>query len=200
MSAGDSVTQWIADLKDGDESAAQKLWDRYFRQLATVAGKRLQNVSRLPSDGEDVALSAMHSLWKGVNAGRFPDLSDRDSLWKLLVTITIRKALHVVRDEFREKRGGGKLVGESAMLNGSQLESGARGLERVLDREPTPEFAVEVEEEMQRLFNLLPDEELKQIAAWKMQGMTSEEIARRIDKALATVERRLKLIRTYWSE
>lgn len=200
MADGGSVTQWLAELKDGDESAAQRLWDRYFHNLAALAGKRLQNIPRLPSDGEDVALSAMHSLWEGVNAGRFPDLSDRDSLWKLLVAITVRKAQHVVRDEFRQKRGGGKLVGESALLNRSEVEAGARGLELVLDREPTPEFVAQMEEEMQRLFDLLPDEELRQIAAFKVQGVTSEEIAKRIDKALATVERRLKLIRSLWAE
>ncbi len=200
MADGGSVTQWLADLKDGDESAAQLLWDRYFRHLAALAGKRLQNIPRLPSDGEDVALSAMHSLWEGVNAGRFPDVADRGSLWKLLVAITVRKAHHAVRDEFRQKRGGGKLVGESALLNRTELEAGARGLELVLDREPTPEFAAQMEEEMQRLFDLLPDEELRQIAVWKVQGLTSAEIAKRIDKALATVERRLKLIRSLWSE
>jgi DNA-directed RNA polymerase specialized sigma24 family protein len=199
MADEDSVTQWLTDLKDGDESAAQRLWDRYFRHLATLAGKRLQDIPRLPKDGEDVALSAMHSLWEGVNAGRFPDLSDRDSLWKLLVAITIRKVHHTVRDEFRQKRGGGNLVGESALLNRSQIEAGARGLELALDREPTPEFAAQAEEEMERLFALLPDDELRQIAAWKMHGMTSAEIAERIGKALATVERRLKLIRSLWA-
>lgn len=200
MADEDSVTQWLANLKGGDESAAQLLWDRYFRHLAALAGKRLKNIPRLPQDGEDVALSAMNSLCEGVNAGRFPDLSDRDSLWKLLVAITIRKANHILRDEFRQKRGGAKQVGESALLNRAQLQAGARGLELVLDREPTPEFAAQAEEEMQRLFNLLPDEELRQIAAWKLQGMTSAEIAKRINKALATVERRLKLIRSLWAE
>ena len=199
MADEDSVTQWLADLKDGDQSAAQRLWDRYFRQLAALAGKRLQNV-RVPSDGEDVALSAMHSLWEGVNAGRFADLSDRDSLLKLLVAITVRKVNHAIRDEFRQKRGGGKVVGESILLHPSKRESGARGLEVVLDGEPTPEFAAQMEEEMQRLFDALPDEELRQIAAWKLQGLTSAEIAERIGKALATVERRLKLIRSFWDE
>jgi DNA-directed RNA polymerase specialized sigma24 family protein len=200
MADSDSVTQWLVDLQEGDESAAQQLWDRYFRRLAALAGKRLQDIPRLPTDGEDVALSAMHSLCKGVNAGRFPDLSDRDSLWKLLVVITSRKANHAIRDEFRQKRGGGQVVGESVLLNRSERESGARGVELVLGQEPTPEFAAQVDEEMDRLFDLLPDDELKQIAALKMQGVTSEEIAQQIGKALSTVERRMKLIRTLWAE
>lgn len=200
MADSDSVTQWLVDLKAGDESAAQQLWDRYFRRLAALASKRLQNIPRLATDGEDVALSAMHSLCKGVNAGRFPELSDRDSLWKLLVVITSRKANHAIRDEFRQKRGGGQMVGESILLSRSERGSGARGLELILSREPTPEFAAQMEEEVDRMFDLLPDDELKQIAALKMQGATSEEIAAQIGKALSTVERRMKLIRSLWAE
>ncbi len=200
MADGDSVTQWLTDLKDGDETAAQRLWDRYFGHLAGLAEKRLKKIPLLPTDGEDVALSAMHSLWEGVSRGRFADLSDRESLLKLLVAITVRKANHAIRDEFRQKRGGGKVVGESVLLHPAERNTGARGLEVVLDRAPTPEFVAQMEEEMQRLFNLLPDEELRQIAAWKIQGLTSSEIAERIGKALATVERRLKLIRSLWAE
>ena len=200
MGDSDSVTQWLADLKAGDESAAQQLWDRYFQRLAAMASKRMRDVPRLPKDGEDVALSAMHSLCKGVDAGRFPDLADRESLWKLLVVITARKANHAIRDEFRQKRGGGQVVGESILLGPSERQSGARGLERLLGNEPTPEFSVQMEEEMDRMFEILPDDELRKIAALKMQGVTNQEIAGQIGKALATVERRLRLIRTIWAE
>lgn len=200
MSQDDSVTQWIVDLKDGDDSAAQQLWDRYFKKLAVLAEKRLSNVPRLPNDGEDVALSAMHSLCKGMNAGRFADLSDREGLWKLLVAITVRKANHTLRDAMRQKRGGGKVVGESVFLNRSSADAGSRGLEMALSMEPSPQLAVEIEEEVQRLFHLLPDEELKNIATWKMQGLTSAQISEKLGKALATIERRLKLIRSLWAE
>ncbi len=200
MSNDDSVTQWIVALKRGDEVAAQRLWDRYFTRLAGIAGKRLQVVSRLPTDGEDVALSALHSLCAGMNNGKFNLLADRDSLWKLLVAITVRKVNHAIRDEFRQKRGGGKTVGESALFNHDDVVDGARGLEIVLDREPTPDFVIQIQDEIQRLFSLLPDEELKKIATWKMQGLTSQEIASQLGKALATVERRLKLIRALWEE
>lgn len=198
MADGDSVTQWLADLKGGDESAAQQLWDRYFCRLAALARVRLQGIARLPADGEDVALSAIHSLWEGVGNGQFQHLSDRDSLWKLLVAITVRKAGHVIRDELRLKRGGGRLVGESVLMDPGESSDGVHGLELVLDREPPPDLAVQLEEEVQKLLDLLPDEELRQIAVWKMQGATSASIAVRLDKALATIERRLKLIRSLW--
>ncbi|MEP3480610.1 MAG: ECF-type sigma factor [Fuerstiella sp.] len=200
MSDDDSVTEWIVDLKEGDDSAAQHLWNRYFQNLAVIAEQRLKRVARLPADGEDIALSAFQSLCKGMHAEQFTDLSDRDSLWKLLVAITIRKSNHAIRDEFRQKRGGGKTVAESVLLTPAERQSGARGLELALGKEPSPEFAAEVKDEIENLFNQLSDDELKQIASLKMQGFTSSEIAKKIGKALATVERRLKLIRSLWAE
>ncbi len=199
MSTG-SVTQWLQDLKDGDESSAQLLWGRYFDRLTLLARKRIGNITRLATDGEDVALSAFRSLCTGVGDGRFADLADRESLWKLLVTIAVRKAQRAIRDEFRQKRGGGVTLGESALMSRDDVAAGVHGLEKVLGNEPTPEFAAQVAEEWHDLLNRLNDEELKTIAIWKMEGLTSKEIALRLGKALATVERRLKLIRTVWTE
>jgi DNA-directed RNA polymerase specialized sigma24 family protein len=191
MVPDDSVSQWIAQLRTGDDAAAGKIWERYFHRLAGLARKHLQDVPRLPADGEDVALSAFHSLCAGLEQGRFPDLADRDSLWRLLVTITARKARQVVRDECRQKRGGGQVVDDPDEAN---------GLENLLSREPTPEFAVEVADQCRFLLSKLGDEELRTIALWKMEGVDSEQIAARLGKAPRTIERRLQLIRTLWSK
>src|SRR5262245_36481381 len=101
-----SVSGWIRQLKVGDASAAQRLWERYFRRLVGLARTRLRGVGRRVTDEEDVALSAFASLCRGVRHGRFPQLSDRDDLWRLLVLLTARKAWHCRRDARRPKRGG----------------------------------------------------------------------------------------------
>ena len=72
------------------------------------------------------------------------------------------------------------------------------GIEAVVGNEPTPEFAAQVAEEYQRLISQLGDEQQRAIAVWKMEGHTNEEIAARLGIALATVERRLRLIRKTW--
>jgi hypothetical protein len=41
--------------------------------------------------------------------------ADRDDLWRRLVTLTERKAYNLVRDERRQKRGGGNVVGEAGL-------------------------------------------------------------------------------------
>jgi DNA-directed RNA polymerase specialized sigma24 family protein len=107
------------------------------------------------------------------------------------VTITARKARQVVRDECRQKRGGGQAGGDP---------DEADRLEHLLSREPTPEFAAEVAEQCRLLLSKLGDEELRMIALWKMEGVDSEQIAARLGKAPRTVERRLQLIRTLWSK
>ena len=62
MSKPNSVTQWIEDLKQGDEEAAARLWDRYFGKMVEAARKKLARHALAVADEEDVALSAFDSL------------------------------------------------------------------------------------------------------------------------------------------
>jgi DNA-directed RNA polymerase specialized sigma24 family protein len=199
MASPRSVTHWIGQLRAGDPVAAQHLWESYFRRLVGLARSKLQGLPRRAADEEDVALSAFATFCRGVERGRFPQLADRDDLWRLLVTITARKALHLARDEHSQKRGGGALHDEAALgdRDGSAAEDAA--LEQFLGREPTPAFAAQVAEEFQRLLGSLGDAELRTIAVWKMEGYTTEEMAAKLRRAPRTVERKLDLIRRRWN-
>src|SRR4051794_40964675 len=139
-----SVTHWLDQLQAGDPAAAEKLWDSYFRRLVALARAKLQGVPRRAADEEDVALSAFDSFCRGAQRGRFPQLDDRNNLWRLLVVITSRKALDLAQHEARKKRGGAVL--DEAALPGLH-DSAAAGLEQLRGREPTPAFAAEVAEE-----------------------------------------------------
>ncbi len=55
-------------------------------------------------------------------------------------------------------------------------------------------------EQCQRLLDRLGDKALVSIAQLKLECYTNEEIARQLDCSLRTVERKLDLIRTKWSE
>ena len=68
----------------------------------------------------------------------------------------------------------------------------------LISHEPDPATAAEVAEEYTRLLERLNDPTLRRIAVWKMEGHTNEDIAARLGCALATVERRLRLIRKTW--
>jgi len=200
MQNAGSITCWIEQLKGGKREAAQPVWERYFTQLVRLARSRLQNVRLVVADEEDVALSALDSVYRALERGRFPQLLDRDSLWRLLVTITERKARDQLRKATRQKRGGGRVRGECALEDARPASSGPGGIEQAPAQEPDPAVAALIAEECQRLLHLLEDENLQSLALLKMEGYTNEEIAGRLNCALRTVERKLGLIRDLWEQ
>ena len=200
MSSEGSVTHWIDLLKAGDPAAAERLWERYFERLAGLARAQLKGTPRRAADEEDVALSAFDSLCRGVERGRFPELLHRDSLWRLLVTILLRKVHDLRRDEQRQKRGGGEVLVEADLLDKAESGVAEAGLEQVVGREPTPELAAQVAEECRRLLGRLDDATLQSLALLKMEGYTNQELAARLGCGLRTVERKLQLIRQIWTK
>ncbi|MFO0806789.1 MAG: ECF-type sigma factor [Gemmataceae bacterium] len=180
------ITGWLNGLRAGDGAAAQGLWEEYFKRLVGLARGRLAGRPAGPAGSEDVALSAFASFCRGAEGGRFPRLNDRNDLWLVLIMLTARKAIDAIHRENAAKRGGRVKRG-----NDEQLEA-------VVGAEPTPSFAAEVAEECRVLLEKLGDDELKQIALAKLEGFSNAEIAERIGKSLATVERKLKLIRKTW--
>lgn len=192
---GDSVTRWLGGMKAGDDQAAGALWQRYFDGLVRLARARLGDAPRGAVDEEDVALSAFHSLCRGAAAGRFPQLADRDHLWRLLATITAQKALDQRRRQGRQKRGGGRTRGATDL---ACENSNVDVLAQAVGREPSPEFLALMDEEYRRQLDRLEDDGLRRIAVWKMEGYGNDEIAQRLDCGLRTVERKLAVIRAIW--
>jgi DNA-directed RNA polymerase specialized sigma24 family protein len=192
MSAGDaSVTKWLRKLEAGQDDAAQQLWDVFFHRLVLLVQNRMSRAPQGLSDAEDVALSAFASFCRGLQKHRFPELTDRHGLWRLLVSIAIRKLLHARRDQNRIKRGGG--VGKFVQSNSN--EDGPSALEQIIARELTPELAAQVEEQYECWMNALYNNDLKRITQWKLEGFTNDEIAAKCGLTSRTIERKLNLIR-----
>lgn len=199
---GGSITGWLGNLKDGDQAAAQPLWEHYFAKLVTVARSKLRRMrkSTADEDEEDAALSAFNSFCAGAARGKFPQLADRDDIWKLLVVITARKAMAQANRAGRQKRGGGRVVEEAALFgqgfDGSS--SSLAGLEAIAAQGPSPEFAAMMAEECKRLLDSLEDDSLRQVALSRMEGYNNDEIADQLGCARRTVARRLDLIKKTW--
>jgi DNA-directed RNA polymerase specialized sigma24 family protein len=199
---GGSITGWLGDLKEGDQAAAQPLWEHYFSKLVTVARTKLRRMRKTTADEdeEDAALSAFNSFCAGAARGKFPQLADRDDIWRLLVVITARKAMAQANRAGRQKRGGGRVV-EEAVLFGNGLDgadSSVAGLERIAAQGPSPEFAAMMAEECRRLLDALEDDSLRQVALSRMEGYNNDEIALQLGCARRTVARRLDLIKKTW--
>ncbi len=178
----ESVTLWIARLKEGDDAAAEELWDRYFRRLVGLGRKVLRDSPKRMADEEDVALSAFKSLCLRARDDRFPKLDDRDDLWKLLVTITVRKASRAAR------RDGRAAINDQSFVQ-----------DQLADAAPTPEFALQMEDQIEALLGRLRDERLREVALGKLEGLTNDEIAAQMERSVSFVERKLQLIRQIWS-
>jgi DNA-directed RNA polymerase specialized sigma24 family protein len=190
-----SITRWIADIKDGDLAAAQPLWERYFGRMVDLARARLRATRGRDagSDEEDAALSAFDSLCAGLARGRFPQLADRDNLWRLLVVITTRKVRAQARRRLRQKRGGGRVRAASDLADPGAEDDDL--LAQAISSEPTPEFAAMVAEEFRSLLDRLDDDVLRRVAILRMEGFTTDAIADQLGCARRTVARQLALIR-----
>jgi DNA-directed RNA polymerase specialized sigma24 family protein len=178
-------------LKRGDRAGAEALWDSYIHRLVALARGRLGGTPRRAADEEDVALSAFDSFCRRAEGGQFARLTDRDDLWQLLVVITERKAISLMRREGRKSRGEGRVVAFS--------EVEGDGAAEIADPGPTPEFAAQVVDEFRELLRRLGDYSLVSVALAKMEGYTNKQIADRLGCIEQTVERKLRSIRRIWS-
>lgn len=197
MDENSAITLWLNQLEQGETTAAQLLWNQYYAKLVRLARAKLGTSPRRVADEEDVATDAFQSFCRGVKEGRFPQLCNRDDLWQILVMMTARKAIDQRLSERRQKRGGGRVRGES-VFDGPGSNQG--GIGDLIGRAPTAEFAAEVKEEFSRLLELLKDQELREIALLKLEGYSNSEIADQLGCGQRTVERKLARIRAIWKE
>ncbi len=190
------ITIWLDKLDQQPDDAMQKIWEAYYEKLVRHARRKLASSKNRVADEEDVAIEALNSFFQAAEKGKFPKLQDRNDLWKLLLTLTSRKASNKIREQGAQKRGGNAIRGESVFLkaNGEQTP----GLAGMAD--PSPEFCEIFAEELFERLDRLGDERLREIAVLKLDGYTSKEIAARLNVAVRTIERKLDRIRVEWDD
>jgi DNA-directed RNA polymerase specialized sigma24 family protein len=187
-----SISVLLPDVLLGNREAIGRLWQRFFPRLVALANSRLGPNLRLPVDGEDVATNAfmdfVRLLQQPDRAERFPRLENRDHLWRILARITVWEALDWVRPP------------------AWPAEAGDAALDQVPGREPEPQFADAINEEVEYLIGRLhgrdaeQTDRLRRLARIKMQGRTNKDAARELNCSVAQVELLLAYIRQSWSE
>lgn len=188
-----SVTMMIHQLRSDDprlrEEAARIVWERYFRELLGLARRHLSGQVRARVDEEDVLQSVYASVCRRQGRGEF-DLAGRDDLWKLLVTITLRKARNAARRE---------VAGRRDVRRDSHGDEG-RPLADIAALSPTPDEAVALAEAVQLRLAALPDATLRVVALDRLEGHSNREIAASLGCTERSVERKLNLIRALWRD
>ncbi len=199
MSSGMSVTQWIGQLKAGEESALERLRQRYWPLLVSLARKKLAAVPRLTDDDEDVAQEAFWGFYRSFKAGQLPRLGNRQHLLALLTIITVRKAASHIEREGRIKRGGGQVQGESALEFLAGSSNNARAIEQVVDSAVSPDELAAIKDLYSHYVNALP-EDLRDIAEQYLANCPTREIAQRRGCAVRTIERKIEITLREWQK
>ncbi|MFW6171912.1 MAG: ECF-type sigma factor [Planctomycetota bacterium] len=190
------ITDMVPRMREGDDEAADVLWQEFFSRLVGYARRKLDGLSRAATGEEDVALSAMFSFCRGMEEGRFDKVEDREGLWKLLVTITARKACATRRKAYAAKRDARQTQHEGSILWFESWEESGGGLDQ-LAVAPSEEMADQVVDNCHRLLDCL-DEKSRQVALWTLEGYSTSEIAAKLGCVRRTVERKLERIREKW--
>lgn len=184
---GGDITQWLAEMLAGDAEAVESLWNACFPRLTGYARRLLGRFRSRFADEEDAALSAFATFWRRYRGGEFPWVTDRETLWKLLATVTARKVRRQCERERTGRRGGGNVVHASALPAHSLTDEAAV---KTADADSVGSDLLE----------RLDDPELQTIALMRLMGYENGEIAREVGLSLRTVERKLRLVRTIWVE
>ena len=187
MSDTNNVSHWIDLVKYGDSAAANRIWQHYFDRLVRSVRHRLIGQNRAVSDEEDIVLSVFDSFYAAAEKGRFPDLSDRDDLWRLLLRMSARKVIDKRRHDLRARRGGNVGI--------HSLDGDEETIIEAIGDEPSPEMVLRMQESVEQFFSHLGVGHLRELAVAKLEGYSNAEIARRFECSERTIERRLHLIR-----
>jgi RNA polymerase sigma factor (sigma-70 family) len=169
-------------LQAGDPAAAEELFARYSQRLIGLARQHLGRKVASREDGEDVVQSVFRTFFRRSEGGEF-QIDTSGELWRLLVTITVRKAQAKVRHHTAQQRNvGAEVPGDAALLA------------EALAREPRPDELVMVADEIDALVRGFPELHSKALAL-RLQGCSVPEIATGLRVSRRTVERALKLLR-----
>ena len=91
----DQIEQLIDRCRSADIEAINLLWELYFPRLCALGKKNLPLSARRVHDEEDVAAGVLEKLFHGLSHGAYARVHNRDELWALLVTVTLRRVANV---------------------------------------------------------------------------------------------------------
>ena len=180
-------------MQNGEDWAFTTFFNKHYDELVQFAKKKLGSFPLRTFDEEDLAQSAMKSLFKNLRENRY-EAQDSIELWKILITITKRKLIDRLRKHLAIKHGSGAVRGHSVWGEGGFHEH----------QDPrqnlAPDVQVELIETTDLLFQLLEDEKTFTVAQLLLAGYSINDIAEELGCVRRTVERRIAHIRKLWGE
>ena len=188
-----SVSGWIAKMRQGDPTAIGQLVARYFQKIAQFAESKLRRGIRVTDDGEDIAISVLHTITRNSAKGRFPDLQDRDDLWFLMIVIAQHAVIDKKRTELRRERQAAPVHTMTDLMELYNVD-----LEDFLGNDNSASKLLEIIDCWDELLKKLPDDRNREVAKLKMQSYSNREIADILGMVPRTVDRKIRLIAQRW--
>lgn len=186
------LTDCLPDLLAGNEEAFSKVFTALFAELCATIASQQKSLRVHRAEPQDIANSVFLALHQAIQTKRLNELNDSRHLLGVLKLIAKRKTLNLLRAELTQKKGNGLVRGESIFATGYGLDQAA-----VDQSDLNPLYVAGLREHWQRLLQAL-NPECQAIALGKLYNKTNPELAAELSLSLATVERRLVLIRTIW--
>ena len=172
--------------RDGDETAATEIFERYVNRLCALAKTRLSTRMKRRVEAEDVVQSAYRSFFRRADDQYV--LEKQGDLWRLLAAITINKIRGQV--EFHTAKKRGVYLEESMMADQSMI----RVSPEVISEEPKPDEAAAMVEELTEILSDL-DSTQRSIVELSMQNHNVQQIAKTVKRSERTVRRTIQQFR-----
>ena len=176
------LTELARRQRLGDAAAADALFTYYAARLGRLAEQHLSRRLAGRVDAGDVVQSAFRTFFLRSARGEF-QIDSRAGLWKLLVTITVRKA----RMQGRQHAAAGRDVRRE------EPSADRDGLWEPLDHEPGPEEAAVMLDEIDSLLRDLPPL-CGEVLQRRLQGVSVVAVAQELGVSRQTVYRMLALM------
>jgi RNA polymerase sigma-70 factor (ECF subfamily) len=178
-SSDGSFTDVMKRLRQGDDTAATQLFDRFASRLIALARSRLDKQLRAKVEPEDILQSVFKSFFRRYSDGHW-DVRDWDGLWGLLMVITLRKCGRELRHFHRP---GYDVRVEVPLAADDNSDSAWHAIAR----DPTPAEAAALAEAVEQLLKGLSDGD-RHILELRLQGYTIPEISVQVKRTEYTVE------------
>lgn len=180
-------TELIERWRDGDQLAANELYQRYVERLSGIVTSHLSERLRARTDADDVLQSACRSFFRRVQDGQF-EFDQDDDVWKLLVTISLNKLRSQVRRHSAAKRDASQEISrrDNSLPDDFHLEK--------LAETPSPVEAFIFAEMIERVSEKL-DSRHAMLLELRMEGYSQQEIADQLQTSDRSIRRMLDNIR-----
>ncbi len=174
------ATQLLIQLSEGDETAAEPLFDEYRPMLERIARARIRSTGLRGKDEFDAAQSVLWLYLRAVRNGQMNEVENSQSFENVLLKMLSNKLNDYFKYEFRQKRGSGNVTNFSTLSSEKVIE--------FIDERKTEAY-------LKDLFNGICDsissDRGKEIASLLMQGHTRKEAAKILGVTERTVYREL---------